>query len=156
MSAPNSPLSDVAVAGGGGSEHPLVDPPSQLGAGRTRKARAIAARGVGGERELADHEQAAAHGRQIEVHLAGGVAEDAQPQHLVDELVGDGVGVVGLGADEEEQAPADPTDDPAFDLDPRLGDALQEGDHRATRPRGPECAAIPPDRRVFFNRFRSG
>ena len=111
MSAPNSPCADLAVARRGGGEHPLVEPPPQFGAGRPGKARAIAARGVGGQRELADDQQAAAHGRQVEVHLAGGVGEDAQLQHLVDELVGDGVGVVGLGADEEQQAPADPAGD---------------------------------------------
>ena len=99
-------------------------------------------------------EQPAAHRREVEVHLAGGVAEDAHPQHLVDELVGDGVGVVGLGADEEEQARADPADDPAFDLDPGFGDPLQQGDHGATADETKTARSRPTG--IAFNAFSSG
>ena len=106
---------DLAVACGRGGEHPLVDPPPQFGTGRPGKARPVAARGIGGQGELADDQEPAGHCGQVEVHLASGVAEDAQAQHLVDEPVGDGLGVVGLGADEEEQARADPARDAAFD-----------------------------------------
>src|ERR1019366_7090509 len=75
-----------------------------------------------------DDEQPAADRREIEVHLAGRIGEDAQFEHLVDELVGDRFGVVRFGAHEDEQAAADRSDRRSGDLYARFGDTLQQRD----------------------------
>ena len=89
MSAPNSPPATSPCSGARRCQRALVEPAAELWPGGASEARPVAARGVGGQRELADDEQAAADLRDVEVHLAGVVGEDAQPEHLGDQLVGD-------------------------------------------------------------------
>src|SRR2546427_668428 len=108
-----------------------------LALGRWRGAReagAVAAAGVGRQRELADDEQAAAGALPVQVlhaavHLARVVGKDAQLEHLGQQLVGFGLGVAALCADQGQQAGAYAAGDLAVDFHAGLFHALQDADH---------------------------
>jgi len=70
------------------AQHGVVERAAERRRRGAREARAVAARGVGRQRELADQQQAAAHVLHAAVHLAGVVGEDAQLQQLVDQFAG--------------------------------------------------------------------
>ncbi len=105
MSAPNSPAATGAWRSRATGAAPRRRARGPAPAARRPRSSAGCRRGVGGQRELADDQQAAVHVLHAAVHLAGVVGEDAQLQQLVDQLVGLHLGVAGLGAHE---APAGP------------------------------------------------
>ena len=111
MSAPNRPCATAMPSARSRSAKYFVEP---FALGRRRgggKARAVAARGVGGEGELADHQRRAAGIGQGEVHLAGVVLEDpAASAILAARASACGVAVALHRADQDQQAGADLAD----------------------------------------------
>lgn len=97
------------------------------GAG-VRRSPATVERGEQGE--LRDHQQAAAGGREIEVHPAAGVVEDPQRRQPLGRSLDFARAVAGLDAHQHEQAAADGGDPLTVDLDRRSAHALQDETHR--------------------------
>ena len=97
--------------------------------GGVGEARPVATPGVGVEGELRDGEHLAAHVGQAEVHEAGLVVEDAQPDRLGGELPRRLARVGGSDPDERQEARADGADDLAVDAHRRLLHALHEHAH---------------------------
>ena len=96
-----------------------------------REARTVAPRGVGDQRELADHQRRAARLEQRAVELPVVVLEDAEPRHLRGEPVG--VGVTVAGRDPEEDA--EPGPDRAAGRNRRAGHPLDDASHGSSRSR---------------------
>src|SRR5206468_9788972 len=90
---------------------------------------------VGGKGELRNGEHAAADVLEREVHLPGRVLEDAQAGDLARRFLRALPRIPLLGAEEDEQAPADPADGLSFDPDHRARYALDDELHveRETR-----------------------
>src|SRR6218665_1203203 len=119
-------------AGGGEGGGVLEEPPAPRGAGRAAEAGAVAAGHVGRQGELRDDQQAAAHVLQAQVHLAGRITEDAQLEHLGDQLLGLGLAVRVLGADQQQQAVLDGAYRGAGHVDLGPANSLQQCDHGDT------------------------
>ena len=160
MSAANRP-GHLGMGSAGLCHQVVIKPAALIGGRRLRETGAVAARGVGRQRELADQQQAAGPALAVQVlhalvHLARVVAEDAQLEHLGQQLVGLGLGVTPLGAHQYQQARANSAYDLPVHLHARLPHALQQADHSSpvtsraltalplTRPWFRRCAACAP------------
>ena len=102
-----------------------------IGFGRARKARAVAAAGVGGQRELADHKGRAAGLQDRQVHLVCLVLEQPQLRDFQRQRAGGVEIVLRHGTDQDQQAGAGGTDLRPVYLHRSLGDPLQQRAHQS-------------------------
>ena len=93
----------MKTTGTAGLHKALIEGDGHVGLGRAGEA-GPAALGVGVQGELAHHQQAAAHGGQIQVHLAVLVLKNPQAAHLVGHLLGLGHGVLGGHPQQHQEA----------------------------------------------------
>jgi hypothetical protein len=96
------------------------------------EAGAAAFGGFGGDGEVADDQEAAVGGLDVEVEVFVGMGEDAEGEEFAGEPVGVGGGIVGVDGGEDGEARADVADDGAVDGDGGGGDALDDGDHEGS------------------------
>lgn len=97
------------------------------GAGERRPAAALDRRQ---ESELRDDQQAAAGGGEIEIHPPLAVVEQPQRRELLRRRLDLSLAVVGLDADQHQQAAADGGDPLALDLHRGAANTLQDEAHR--------------------------
>src|SRR5690606_40834151 len=95
------------------------------------EARTPALPGIAVERELADHEQPAAHVLEPQIHLASRVRKQPQADHLLGHPAEFLLRVVRAQAHEQQEAAPDPAGRPATDPDLRAAHALE--DRKSTR-----------------------
>ncbi len=88
----------------------LVQPASQLGAGRGTERRPPALAAIAVQGELRHDEQLAPKVKQGMVEFSGLVRKDAQPDNFVAEIVGLCLGVIGPNAEQDNQAVPNPAD----------------------------------------------
>jgi len=110
---------------------------------RGAEARAQAAAGIGGQRELRHQQQAAAGVLERQVHAPFAVAEHAVAQQLLQQPLDLRRAVIGLNADQGQQAGLDAAGAAVVDIDARFGDALDQGDHAEWASRRAGAADYP-------------
>ena len=128
-----------------GLRHKIVIPPATFVRGRRAgKAGPVATRHIGGQRELADDEQATRHILQAVIHLAACIVEHAQLDDFGQQLVGLGMGIAALGAHQQHQAGPNLAHCQPGNVHAGTGHPLQQGFHGIT-PKSPgQTCACPP------------
>ncbi len=112
-----------------GVEEEVEELAAEVWAGGWVEAGAAAFGGFRGDGEVADDQEAAMGGLDVEVEVFVGIGEDAEGQEFAGEPLSVGGGIVCMDGGEDGETGADVADDGAVDGDGGGGDALDDGDH---------------------------